>query len=389
MKPYIATALPLLIFGELALGQPQKNVSQNTGGECSPAIVSEGKVTITCTGLDRRQQETLRKIPTLMDQLLKRSQSDRDQLLAKLDEILKLQKDAEARNATEIANAVVEKTKIRNLFAREMKKPVMGMYAIISLSKPLTVDRLSDIAGVIEIVDTLDENRPCLFLGVRPDMQEWTEIPGNRKILMNGIRSEVWTFSRQSKPETKPLIIDSFFAYSFDFIDRLEVGAMMDTPFKTVGQLDHAVVLFRSSRGLLDYIDRVTLVVNDYVVFEIKKADIINWSIPSPPMIGKVVYGRVDESSGKLVDQKIVKTMPLDPNFMMPNGFREVPFFTAFFSSSRAQNPPPMNNATVINMVDTNIRIQHIMGGLFLHHAGNGDMTILPGQHGWLPKEDQ
>jgi len=41
----------------------------------------------------------LRKMPGLIDQLLKRSQSDRDQILGKLEEILRLQRDAEARNA--------------------------------------------------------------------------------------------------------------------------------------------------------------------------------------------------------------------------------------------------------------------------------------------------
>ncbi len=67
-------------------------ISQTTGGECSPAVVSQGKVTITCIGLDPLQQEMLRKIPGLIDELLKRSQSDRDEILAKLEEILKLQK---------------------------------------------------------------------------------------------------------------------------------------------------------------------------------------------------------------------------------------------------------------------------------------------------------
>jgi hypothetical protein len=97
--PYIAAALSFVVLQGPAWGQSQKSISQNTGGECSPAVVSQGQVTITCTGLDRRQQEMLRRIPSLMDQLLKRSQSDRDQILAKLEEIVKLQKNEEARHA--------------------------------------------------------------------------------------------------------------------------------------------------------------------------------------------------------------------------------------------------------------------------------------------------
>ncbi len=92
MRSYIAAALSLVILGGLAWGQSQIGISQNTGGECSPAVVSQGKVTITCIGLDPLQQEMLRKIPGLIDELLKRSQSDRDEILAKLEEILKLQK---------------------------------------------------------------------------------------------------------------------------------------------------------------------------------------------------------------------------------------------------------------------------------------------------------
>jgi hypothetical protein len=95
----MTAALSLVILGGVAWGQSQPNISQNTGGECSPAVVSQGKVTITCVGLDSRQQELLRKMPALIDQLLKRNQSDRDELLTKLEEILKLQRNAEARSA--------------------------------------------------------------------------------------------------------------------------------------------------------------------------------------------------------------------------------------------------------------------------------------------------
>ena len=94
MRLYIAATLALVLFGGSAWGQSQTGISQNTGGECSPAVVSQGKVTITCTGSDPRQQEMLRKMPGLIDPLLKRSQSDRDEILAKLDEILKVQRVA-------------------------------------------------------------------------------------------------------------------------------------------------------------------------------------------------------------------------------------------------------------------------------------------------------
>jgi len=122
VRPYITAAVSLVFLVGPAWGQSQTGISQNTGGECSPAVVSQGKVTITCTGLDARQQEMLRKMPGLIDQLLKRSQSDRDEILAKLDEILKIQRDVEARSAdrhltdqekTDLAKFLAERPKGR------------------------------------------------------------------------------------------------------------------------------------------------------------------------------------------------------------------------------------------------------------------------------------
>lgn len=100
MRAYIAAALSLVLLGGPALGQVQTNISQKTGGECSPAVVSQGKVTITCIGLDPHQQELLRKMPGLIDQLLKRSQSDRDEILAKFEEILSLEERLKPRRLT-------------------------------------------------------------------------------------------------------------------------------------------------------------------------------------------------------------------------------------------------------------------------------------------------
>ena len=72
----MADPLPL-IFRGAAWAQLQPNISQTTGRECSPAVVSQGTVTITCLGLDQRQQEILRKMPKLLEQLLRRNQADR------------------------------------------------------------------------------------------------------------------------------------------------------------------------------------------------------------------------------------------------------------------------------------------------------------------------
>jgi len=62
-------------------------VTQTTGGNCSPAVVSGGKVEITCLGLDPRQKQLLEKIPELLNQVL-RQQIDRQRLASTLDALM-------------------------------------------------------------------------------------------------------------------------------------------------------------------------------------------------------------------------------------------------------------------------------------------------------------
>lgn len=90
MNTWIGLAFGLISLGTVwAQGQRQGAVTQSTGGVCSQAVIAGGNITITCQGLDAEQQESLKKIPNLIEQLLKRRQADRDAILAKLDELLK------------------------------------------------------------------------------------------------------------------------------------------------------------------------------------------------------------------------------------------------------------------------------------------------------------
>lgn len=387
MRGRIVTICGFFVIGTLTWGQPQQRISQITSGLCSPAVVSEGQVTITCSGLDQGQQQALRRLPAFMDQLLKSTQSDRDQLMVKLDEMLKFQKDSEVRTASAIANAVIEKTSVRTSLLRELDKPIVGIYAVVSLSKPVAEDQLADIAGVVEIYDAINEDRPGLYLGLRPDAAEWTEIPGDRKIRMPGMRSEIWTLPRTSTQTTKPKILDSLLVYRFKFLDRLEVGAaQIVTPFETVGQLDRASIVFKTSRGLIDCFDKLTVVVNDFVILEIKRADIINWQPPSPPMVTVLTSGRLDPITGKVTGEKLIESQVVNPNVTLTDGFKKIPFWTALFSPTRATANPLMNMMTSIKLSDSQVKMHYIMGGAFLHRAGREERMILPGEHGWLPK---
>lgn len=296
-----------------------------------------------------------------------------------------LPKPARAPTAEEIAAAVAEKTRIRDSFSREMDRPINSMYVILYLSRHLTPDAVIGIAGAIEIFDAPDEHKPGLFFGFRPGTQDWTEIPGNRKTILKGIRSEVWTFPRTSDANTKASILDNFLACRFDYLDRLEAGAAsMKLPFQTVGGLDRAAILFKGSRQLIDLFSSIRIVVNDFVILEIDRKDIVNWSAPPPPMTGRVIRGEIDPNTGQIKSQEIVKETPLILNNEMPDGFRDFSYFTALFVPDRAQKPAPLNNTVAVNLAEAKIEIHRVTNGRL--PSQDGSMWILPGQHGWLPR---
>jgi hypothetical protein len=87
-------------------------------------------------------------------------------------------------------------------------------------------------------------------------------------------------------------------------VDRLEAGAILTTgPFVKLGELDHAAIQVKATKSIISYIEDITLVINDYVIFELTKADLTKWNPPLPPMNFQIVHGKMD-SSGKLSDAK-------------------------------------------------------------------------------------
>ena len=89
----ISVVLPKVVLGV--------TVQQQTSGPCSPAITNvKGDVTIQCLGLNVAQQKMLQKIPDFLDKLLEK-QADPNQINAKLDEILNIDRhiaDMQSRN---------------------------------------------------------------------------------------------------------------------------------------------------------------------------------------------------------------------------------------------------------------------------------------------------
>jgi hypothetical protein len=190
-------------------------------------------------------------------------------------------KDANIPTAEEIANAVAHKTRLRDLFSRDIDKEVVGTYVVFSLNRLATSDDLKGVAGVVHGADFLDKDRPTLSFGVHYDSEEWGVGPtplSTTKTLVAGMRCETWTLPRTMTPDTKPMMLDDLFVFRFDSLtlDRLEAGStMQECPFKRISDFANAGVRVTATERLMRLTEKVTLVVNDYVIFELRAADIL------------------------------------------------------------------------------------------------------------------
>jgi hypothetical protein len=289
-------------------------------------------------------------------------------------------------SASEIADTVAEKLRLREAFTRELSSPIQAIHVIIHLSDPTTPDETTRMAGVLELIP-LNEEENMLFFGFRPGVEEWRTILGNEIIKYNGVRSMVWSFPRNSNQDTTAHVVDNYLIYRFDFLDGLEAGATMVTPFKTIADVDHATVLFKATPPLVERLNRISVVINDFVVFELKRLDIVNWQHPAPPMNAQIRHMEIDPSTGKIKSQEIVKTIPMNPNLNMPEMFWEIPFFTALTAPNVARAAPPLNSTTSINFSAFEVRQYQLRGSIFVHKAGSGSAMIMPGERGLLPRD--
>jgi len=291
-------------------------------------------------------------------------------------------------NASDLASAIVQETRIRDAFERERNKPVAGMYAIISLAKPLRQGGLGSAAGIVQIADTVAEERPALSFGWRTDYEKSTLIGGghqDQEIDLKGVRSEVWSTPRNITPDTLPQNLDSMFVFGFDWLDRLECGATgVKVPFSKVDDLDHGSLQLKLAPGLIDLFDHLTLVVNDFVIFELRKSDILGWRPPASPINAQVAQGHLD--AGRVVLDRVVKSSTLSPNDTLPHEFQQFPFFTAVVAPIK-EGPSFDSYWSPIKLSEFDVRIHHVMGGVFDHKAGNESRTVQSGEHGWLLAE--
>jgi hypothetical protein len=233
-----------------------------------------------------------------------------------------------------------------------------------------------------------DDGLPCLYFGFRPDSQKVTIIPGNVEGQTPGFRSIVWTFPRLSDRNTKATRIDNLFVYRFDYLDRLEAGARMATPFDNIRDIDHARILVMATEHLARNISSINIIVNDFVISELGAKDIAGWAFPTPTMPVQMVRGRIDPATGQMVQREVKSLPPINLNtFNLDDEMKSYSMLTANISSARvASSVAPM--WATLDFANMEVRaLRASSAGLGPRAAGNASMTILPGEHGWLPKE--
>lgn len=118
------------------------------------------------------------------------------------------------------------------MFAREVVKPIVGMYAIFSLSSPVPIDQLRDTGVVLQVASTMDQQSAILLFGIHSDSDMWHEHgpSGERPVPVGAVRCKVWACPKISTGGTMGTVIDDLLVFGFSSVvlDRLEAGALMN-----------------------------------------------------------------------------------------------------------------------------------------------------------------
>jgi hypothetical protein len=375
----------VILFAAAAwLAFPQANTAiVQQAGDCSVNITgnSNSTASLVCNGIDPKLAERMGAILNGT----RRNEAMAKEMSGKLERIMT---EMDASKMALIREQ--DKMRLREQFDRELEKPIIGMYVVVSLSRSLTLDQLHDAAFVMEVADMVNRERPTLSFGAHFGTEEgggWGPAVQVAPALMGGVRCKIWSYPRNGGSEK---VLDNLFIFRFDSLDRLEVGAMMSTaPFSNVGDLDRCAIRLIATPSLRDLIERASLVVNDYVIAELKKTDIAAWRPPNKPETLQISQADFNQETGIISNPTIMKEVVVSPNDMLPEDFRPYPFFVAMISVGLAQAPPPENEWAVISLTDADIRTHHILPKQS-HAAGeHAGMTIFPGEHGWLPKDQQ
>ncbi len=265
----------------------------------------------------------------------------------------------------QMAEAMERAMRVRNSFTAERDKPIDSIYVVVSLIHPITPSEINDYAGVIEILSPKED--PYLSFGFIPGIEEWTELETAQKIELPGYHSDVW--SNPKNPQVmfdaeEPSMIGDLLLARFQTLDRLEAGAIKNIPFRSTDELNGSSVEIYATKNLSENLDQVSVIVNDFVVFNVSKAEIANW-IPTMGLQSRIT-GEMIQLPGS------------------PHSFRKFTLYVAQFHSKREdQALEGMQDWSVIDLDQFKVSI-HRMGDF---DSLSGSMWIHPNEHGWLPKD--
>lgn len=265
----------------------------------------------------------------------------------------------------QIAEATERAIRVRSSFNAERDKPIDSIYVVVSLIHPITPSEIKDYAGVVEIFSPKVDS--YLSFGFIPGAQEWTALETAQKIELPGYHSDVW--SNPKTPQVmfdaeEPSMVGDLLLARFQTLDRLEAGAIKGIPFRSTDELNEGLVEIYATKGLSENLDHVSIVVDDFVVFEVSKKEIADW-IPT--------MGLKSRLTGEWIQ------LPGSPH-----GFRKFTLYTAQFPSNREdQLLEGKQDWSTIDLDQFKVSI-HRMGTF---ESLSGEMWIHPNEHGWLPKD--
>jgi hypothetical protein len=174
-----------------------------------------------------------------------------------------------------------EQQRVQALFVHELDKPLVGLYAIFTLTEVMNVTQLSDVAFLLELHNNNTPSKPGLSLSVH-SKRDPAPAPGGRFRLgpdglfietrsVPGLHWDVWSQGAEKK-------INVAFEYGYTALNRIETGATPVQPssFSTLGELDAAYIQIFGSHAMYRAVKKVSLVANDYVIYS-KDAKDLAW----------------------------------------------------------------------------------------------------------------
>jgi len=232
---------------------------------------------------------------------------------------------------------------VRPTFVRDYDKPLVGIFAIATLTESANRTDLEPFSLHVQLSDTyLNPQKPVLFIS----LYSTTEQPPSPffSTPLPGMRTAIWL-----RPQMVVDVLSNLFVFRYEALNRIEAGGQISTgkTFGTLGDLDHRFIQILCSESLASRIKRINLVANDYVIYSIERSQ-FSW-------------------------QEVTR---LEPSIVLPAQFAPMKLF-------QAQLPAQFTN---LNFQEVAVRKHDILfSGMLKNQLSY--ITVWPGDKGWLPED--